>query len=164
MSRLLHYSSAPIAEAYSCEQGGLGARRDKPSGLWVSVEGDNDWRSWCEAESFGNPSEQLCYEVELDPAANVLRLGSVSALLRFAKQYECDPYFGRLTTVMSRHGVAWEAVAEKYDGIIAPYQWSLRLDDRVSWYYGWDCASGCIWNAGAIAALKLHRSGQECAA
>jgi len=36
-------------------------------------------------------------------------------------------------------------VSKEYDGIeIAPYQWDARLS--LIWYYGWDVASGCIWN------------------
>lgn len=47
--------------------------------------------------------------------------------------------------------VNWPLIATRWDGIIiAPYQWSCRYDDRTFWYYGWDCASGCIWNLHAI--------------
>ena len=60
MTRLLHYSSKPITAVYSVSQGpGLEHHRyDKPRGLWLSVEGEDDWRSWCEAESLGNPAGQ----------------------------------------------------------------------------------------------------------
>lgn len=145
--RLLHYSDDPIVVAYAVPQEDL---RSKPRGLWVSVEGADDWRSWCEAEGYGNPAEQYCYQVTLKPAAKVLRLKTTAEILGFAKKYNADPYFGRIPTMMSGYGVDWPAVAEKYDGIIiAPYNWNLRLDNRTHWYYGWDCASGCIWNAPA---------------
>jgi len=52
-----------------------------------------------------------------------------------------------------RGNINWPAVAEKYDGIIiAPYIWQRRLSDNPDhfWYYGWDCASGCIWNTEVI--------------
>ena len=50
--------------------------------------------------------------------------------------------------------IDWPKVAERYDGIIiAPYQWSRRLDGPM-WYYGWDCASGCVWRARAVLELK----------
>ena len=47
-------------------------------------------------------------------------------------------------------------VMDEYDGIIiAPYQYSCRLmNSSTAWYYGWDCASGCIWNLGCIS-IKL---------
>ena len=47
----------------------------------------------------------------------------------------------------------WDDVVRQYDGlIIAPYQWAKRCD--YSWYYGWDCASGVIWNLRAVASVK----------
>ena len=51
----------------------------------------------------------------------------------------------------------WAPTAAQYAGvIIAPYQWERRLDgDASDWYYGWDCASGCIWNADAIASIAV---------
>jgi hypothetical protein len=24
------------------------------------------------------------------------------------------------------------------------------VDDNCGWYYGWDCASGCIWDSAAV--------------
>jgi hypothetical protein len=52
---------------------------------------------------------------------------------------------------MSRFEIEWRKVAERFDGIIiAPYIWQRRLDLESSWYYSWDCASGCIWNASAV--------------
>jgi hypothetical protein len=159
-ARLLHYSSEPLGALYSCEQksGVRGHRFDKPRGLWVSVEGEDDWRSWCEAESFGNPGAQHCYEIALASDANVLRIKSAPALLSFTRRYGYDPYVGipGVRTIMSGQGIQWAAIAAKFDGIIiAPYQWSARLDDRTGWYYGWDCASGCIWNADAVASVRL---------
>ena len=43
--------------------------------------------------------------------------------------------------------IDWKKVASKYDGIeIVPYQPKARMN--LLWYYGWDIASGCIWNLG----------------
>lgn len=33
---------------------------------------------------------------------------------------------------------------------ITPYCWPARMDPDLIWYYGWDCASGCIWDASTI--------------
>jgi hypothetical protein len=47
--------------------------------------------------------------------------------------------------------INWAGVAKDYQGvIIAPFVWDRRLHDAYSWYYTWDCASGCIWDAAAI--------------
>ncbi|MEQ1888067.1 MAG: hypothetical protein ABL951_02670 [Alphaproteobacteria bacterium] len=51
------------------------------------------------------------------------------------------------------HGLRmnWSAMANRYDGvIIAPYCHEKRCSLSAVWYYGWDCASGRIWNADAI--------------
>ena len=47
----------------------------------------------------------------------------------------------------------WPGVAaEGWAGIeIAPYIWARRLDGPARWYYGWDAASGCIWDPTAAA-------------
>lgn len=158
--KLLHYSSKPIKRVRTVVQVESlgGGRMDKPKGLWVSVEGEDDWRSWCESESYSDPSRQICYQVELSDSANVLHLRSEPAILAFTNEHGCDPYMGAMagTTEMFGHGIRWDKVAEEYDGIIiAPYCWALRLDERTNWYYSWDCASGCIWNAGAVALLSV---------
>lgn len=49
--RLLHYSTKALTDIYSVEQC-LNKRHDKPNGLWVSVEGERDWKEWCTGESF----------------------------------------------------------------------------------------------------------------
>lgn len=49
----------------------------------------------------------------------------------------------------------WAAIGKLYDGIIiAPYLWERRLNGGAMWYYGWDCASGCIWNPRAISEVN----------
>jgi hypothetical protein len=55
----------------------------------------------------------------------------------------------------TKNYINWRRVARKYHGIvIAPYLRELRFDEAVWWYYGWDCASGCIWNRKAIAGVE----------
>ena len=150
--KLLHYSKEPLGalRSVSVEQQEKNERGlFKPLGLWVSVEGEDDWLSWCKAESFG--LERLSYvtEIVLRPTANILRLHGAADIDRFHAQYkEEGPHLSW------RRYVSWPRVVRDYDGIIiAPYVWSRRLDGEAGWYYSWDCASGCIWNADAIYAL-----------
>lgn len=50
--------------------------------------------------------------------------------------------------------INWPAVAIEYQGVIvAPYSW----ERRNSWYYPWDCASGCIWDAAAIESITVDQ-------
>ena len=115
----------------------------KPIGLWVSV-GDA-WRDWCEAEQFHMESLEYVSEVTLADDADILRMGTGEELDDFTDRYG-DGQYGDL--------IAWDEVARHHQGIIIdPYVWERRLE--LSWYYGWDCASGCIWDAAAIEEIKV---------
>jgi hypothetical protein len=155
--RLLHYSRKPIGTVRSVAQEGELSRCDKPRGLWLSVEGEDDWRSWCEAEDFADLSAAYCYEVTLAEGANILRITTSAELLDFGREYGFNPYPQHRSLFGDGYGIRWAEVAAAHDGIIiAPYQWPLRLDGGVHWYYGWDCASGVIWNADAVGAIQLR--------
>ena len=125
----------------------------KPSGLWVSVDGEYDWPEWCRAEDFNLANLEYRFKVELAPEANLLVIDSPLDLLDFTKQHGKPIIPGHSG---SYQGIDWPTLAKSYDGIIiAPYQWSCRLLHETFWYYGWDCASGCIWNPNAIAGMSL---------
>lgn len=147
--QLVHYSHEPLSEVRSVEQEHQGHRYDKPRGLWVSVTGPDDWKAWCEAEKFA--LDRMSHEtaIVLADGANVLRLCSAFEIDGFTREYRSE------TEEWRNYSIDWRRVAARYDGIIiAPYIWTRRLDGGAGWYYGWDCASGCIWNARAIAALR----------
>lgn len=152
MARLIHYGKKFLRKVRSVKQGsdataGLG----KPCGLWVSVEGEQDWKEWCEAEQFG--CLDCATQVILKPEARILWLRGTVGLDKFHEEYSFEQYRSGTYTRMA---IRWPSVAEKFQGIIiAPYVWSRRLNGPVSnWYYGWDCASGCIWDAEAVAELR----------
>lgn len=131
------------------------SRGDKPRGLWVSVLGEDDWYSWCRDEDFCVDSLDNEYEVTLTSDASILLLTTADAVRRFTSEYSYMPEWMRDEGGSDRYGswfIDWERVAQLYAGIvIAPYQWDLRYDNAMSWYYGWDCASGCIWDLSAVA-------------
>lgn len=61
---------------------------------------------------------------------------------------------------MGHDHINWPMVADRYQGIvIAPYLWSRRMDGGL-WYYGWDCASGCIWDAAAVASVTARQAAE----
>jgi hypothetical protein len=139
--RLLHYSKEPLTEVRSCAQN----EHDdpsKPRGLWVSVEGPDDWKAWCHSEEHHIDRLLIETEVVLASEARILRLSSAFGLDAFTKQYEhCAGM------------IDWAAVAREHQVIIiAPYCWERRLE--LICYYGWDCASGVIWDAAAIAGIN----------
>lgn len=140
-----HFTNEPLEVIRSTEQKPRyddWSEYEKPRGFWVSVDGENDWLDWCTSESFDIGSRR--YRIQLD-LSRVLVLPDPSDLLTFTERY------GRDVGRYGRKAIDWRAVSDLHAGIvIAPYHWSCRLDERTSWYYGWDCASGCIWDATAV--------------
>jgi hypothetical protein len=114
--------------------------------LWLSDEdAEQSWSKWCTDEDFdglGTTSSTF----DLVPDHNVLILTSADDLRGFTADFADDrkPFRG--------HGyIDWHRVADKYQGLlITPYVWSMRLDDSTFWYYGWDCASACVWDVSAL--------------
>lgn len=143
--RLVHFSAEPITALHTNfrEPGWA-----KPRGFWVSVEGIGDgWSDWCGGEGFAPDSFIYEYDVTLSPDAQILWIRSAEELDAFTARWRRpnpDGYRGMDT-------IHWAGVAETHQGIIiAPYLWSRRLDFDSFWYYGWDCASGCIWDVSVI--------------
>lgn len=152
--RLLHYSGKPLGDVLSCGQDLRLASYAKPHGLWVSVEGSDDWPHWCQSEDFRVDSLRVVHEIVLGLDAKVLRLACVEELDAFAREFGAFDSTIPNTMFAIGHAIDWPRVAQKYQGIIiAPYIWERRL--QAMWYYGWDCASGCIWDASAIASVAL---------
>lgn len=158
--KLIHYTDKPFSlEPRSYEQSELHSQ-SKPSGFWVSVEGVYDWPWWCVEETFGVERLVVSYDVILKEDANILYLETEYDILDFTKEY---PYLREQWKdlkglgIMQSYELDWNKVKAKYQGIIiSPYQWNCRLDQRCQWYYGWDCASGCLWDLSCIKEIKLR--------
>lgn len=147
---LSHYSPHPITELRAViEQ--IPLERTfvwKPRGLWVSVDGEYDWKEWCEGNGWHKP-QPVHHRVILREIDSLLHLKDPVEILSFQDQY------GFSDGITSYPAIDWARVAQDYPGIIiAPYQWSLRMD--LMWYYGWDCASGCIWDTSIIERLEIQ--------
>jgi len=142
-------SSKPIKKFVPAQQ--LESPDSKPRGLWYAP-GDA-WIKWVLSE-MSHWRGQYVYEVRTTPRVKV-----VSTLREFDEFNERN---GRSfwTDAPRRRGAAsadavdWREVSAEWDGIeISPYMWERRLE--VSWYYGWDVASGCVWGAGGVAGIDL---------
>ena len=160
--KLSHYTDRPLEldRERTYVQPDRPFAHQKPRGFWVSVDGPDDWKDWCIGEEYGLDSLTHRTVVALSPTANVLVLDSVAKLLSFTVGFsKLDAAYAhieeRLRPGMS--GIDWPTVAEQYDGIIiTPYQWQCRMLDTTSWYYGWDCASGCIWNLDVLSVVPAE--------
>ncbi len=158
--RLIHYSKNPIG----CLENREYSQKDlnwqaKPNGLWLSVEGckgtnNYNWKQWCESEGFNLSCLAICYEVILHENANIIHLKSAKEIFEFSKFYPLKTR--HWDAEWDTYQLQWDEVKEKHQGIIiAPYQWECRLALETCWYYGWDCASGCIWDINCIKEFKM---------
>ncbi len=158
--KLIHYTDVPFSiEPRKYDQNDV-YWKNKPRGLWVSIEGKYDWKWWCEEEQFCLEDLTVSYDVKLKNDANILYLKTEEEILNLSKIYsfinpQWDNPEGR--RIFGGYEVDWKKIAEEYQGIIiAPYQWKCRLAEPCSWYYGWDCASGCIWDLDCIKEFNLR--------
>lgn len=141
-SKLYHYSDKPLTAIYSRPQT---RKSHKPNGLWVSVGAA--WKEWCASEmpQWVSPHKA---EIKLTKDHRVLLIQTPEELDAFTERYGAKLYSPPLDVF----SVDWPQVAEHHAGIIiAPYQYERRFAAHCSWYYTWDCASGCIWDVSAIA-------------
>ena len=115
----------------------------KPTGLWISVDGEDDWPSWCNRNDWAPERLSRRYKIWLKPEHNIKILASVDSILEFTKHYRTDSYY--------TFNLYWPLIRQSYQGlIISPFQWDLHLCSDCSWYYSWDCESGCIWDVSSI--------------
>lgn len=128
----------------------------KPRGFWVSVQGEHDWPDWCYDEGWKLDSLKHAYRVALKPTACVLVINTLAGLDKFHCRYTQR----RQAHDLRHREVDWTRVREQHDGlIIAPYRHERRLE--YMWYYGWDCASGVIWDLTAVDSVRLARPTKE---
>jgi len=155
--QLKHYSTHPIRELdlhkkpKSVELNPLWM---KPRGLWVSIEDGYGWKDWCTSEEFNLFGLRFEHEVILKDKNNILYLNTPEEIINFSKLYKDTD---EVSLRLRREGyIDWSKVKRDYQGlIISPYQWSCRLEIETFWYYGWDCASGCLWDLDCIESFKL---------
>ncbi len=121
----------------------------KPRGLWYDVDGD--WARFCEGDSWNLAGLKHRYQIEIE-TKDIWIISSEKDFLAFYNMFKSSGHPG-LSIFSGRDSIAWNRVLSFAKGIeIAPYLWSCRL--KYSWYYGWDCASGVIWDLSAITSFK----------
>jgi len=144
---LIHHAAGPVSldRSRRYAQESRVSPFGKPNGLWLSIAGDDGWAAWCSDQNYRLDLLSTTHQVTLRSRADVRFITEVSALDEFDSEFR---------GVVDGSGIDWETVAKRHDGvIIAPYQWGRR--SQLDWYYGWDCASGCIWNLNAIESFDV---------
>lgn len=147
--KLRHYSAMPTLTMRDIQQ--IDKPHFKPRGLWLSDDDcEDNWPNWCRENEYGLDKLIYAFDVTLKPEARILLASSPQDIALITRRYGARKDF-----VDGLH-IRWNDIAMEYDGIIiTPYQWEMRFDTVSSWYYAWDCASGCIWNAVAIAEIVI---------
>lgn len=129
----------------------------KPRGLWYAI--GTEWIDWVEHEMPEWMGSNF-YKIEIDES-KILFLKSSYDMMKFTLNYSPTPEkMSGFSIDISKMAlfdkmyIDWELVAKQYSGIeISPYRYQDR--HRYMWYYGWDVASGCIWNKDAI--IRVHK-------
>ena len=114
----------------------------KPYGLWYAC--GLDWIRWV---SWEMPHWLTPYIYGIDVDLSDMKVIETDRTLdAFTRMY-----------ASSKYTIRWSEVAEVYAGIeICPYIDSRRMTSSTSWYYPWDVASGCVWEAEAVLDLRLR--------
>ena len=135
-----HWSDDPIELDPFCEY--KQKPLCKPSGLWFDVDGA--WKTWCKHNDFREMTLKHCYEVIIPDSHDILKITNAEQLDDFTEMF-------RDRTQIAVVSLDWPTITQIFDAIvIAPYIWSRRLYISTTWYYGWDCASGCVWNLNGV--------------
>jgi len=149
----LFISKEPYTEFRNVAQQTPQSFSKKPQGLWYSC-GD-DWVDWAKYE-MPHWIEESNYLYEVVLGDDVLRITNADEFDWLQENFLRPGRFG--DEVMD-----WKAIQDAgYSGIeICPYQSHARMS--ADWYYGWDVASGCIWDSRGIVEVKLlaERSKEE---
>jgi hypothetical protein len=129
---------------------------NKPEGLWYECQdgSSTNWKDFCDAGLTGGSSKyDRSYNVVLNEY-EILFIPDEHHFDKFAEMYSvphpADPDGSKGFDKM----IDWPKVASHYAGIeICPYLQSKRMDDDAFWYYGWDVASGCVWDSSGVKEL-----------
>jgi hypothetical protein len=111
----------------------------------------NSWIEWC-TDEMPHWIGKYISEVTID-ISKILIIDNIEKFELFEKKYTHTNVHSGLSGLFYPN-IDWPAVTKKYSGIeISPYRWEKRLNSF--WYYGYDIASGCIWNKDALLKRKL---------
>lgn len=114
----------------------------KPRGLWYGI--GPSWIDWVRSEMPDWEVDNV-FKIDVDET-KLLTIRTIEELDAFDEKY------GSSITSYFRN-IDWGKVASEYGGIeIAPYIYKGRF--KYIWYYGWDVASGCIWDDGVITNIE----------
>jgi hypothetical protein len=161
-----HWASDPIKlRRMHYPQGG----HPKPNGLWFDVNGS--WKRWCESVQFSLENLRYRHSVTVLDTSRILFLRNAKEIDLFTRKYghnlsghiqllqsaeDSDAFTDQYGSDLFRdiqnqfsNYIMWGEVAEIHSGIIINPYFRSRSQTYL-WYYGWNCAGGCIWDTSVI--------------
>jgi len=148
----LHFSDRPLTTIHSRPQ--FNTPDDKPNGLWFSV--GNAWPEFAH-RYLTQHSLQHATRLWFKPKS-LLRIHTEADMKKFTRKYSVKREDASIAAILRL--IQWDRVAEDYKGIlIANYIYQCRMSHP--WYYSWDVASGCVWDASAVSKFAPYE-GEEC--
>lgn len=146
MSKFRHYPFHPDFH-YDSTQTYHQIVGPKPDGLWLSYE--DHWIKWCQENNFYTLQyrSEESYKIVFKHDAMIAGINSPEDIFAITEKYMGNSF--------SSYWIDWVTFSKNFQGIIiSPLQWSCRLHNDSLWYYGWDVASGCIWDLLAIESVE----------
>ena len=129
----------------------------KPNGLWYECQDGSSetWKEFCTIGLSKGYQYDSTYNVVLkDDGYYILHITDERHFEKFYEMYSVNHPADQDGSKGFDKMIDWPKVAEHYAGIeICPYLSKKRHDDDSFWYYGWDVASGCVWDSSGIKEL-----------
>lgn len=125
----------------------------KPFGLWYGF--GKNWLNW---SGRNRDKKEYIHEIEINDL-NIFKISNDEGLSDFSKKYAATGLSSRIYGTDTDVGIGseffrhsfinWKKVSDEYDGIeINPRMMCCNpKGEIIHWYYGWDVASGCVWNS-----------------
>ncbi len=116
----------------------------KPVGLWYSF--GLEWLDFIIDSGMDFYLDKKLHTFLIDTnELKILKISNIEEMGNFFNEFKENNDYSNLLSLRNIAGIDWIKVSEIYDGIeIYPYLYEGRR--KHNWYYGWDVASGCIWN------------------
>jgi len=132
----------------------------KPDGLWYAC-GD-EWLEFINT-SLRGPLARARYIYEIKLSDKVLKIDNDLDFKTFYYHFRTQTFVDPSHPAEEGDAMAidWpEVQREGYAGVeVCPYLGSMRT--KFDWYYGWDVASGCVWDSAGVTSVSLLASRQD---
>lgn len=134
--------------------------------MWYQV--GSGWEDWAKGNDFYSDLPGMRRTVMAVDPTRLLQIHTKDECADLQRRYRVDylPCMEPLRTNLAAlgYGLNWPALMDEYDGLELTgfeYEWGLDFagygkTPSSRWCYGWDCASGVLWNAHTAARILRY--------